>query len=104
MPQVQKITDKRKNAIDKFIEEFTNEQFEGICKIANCSDFLIGKNDKGWKADFDFIMRIDKANNIAEGKYSNSKGGMNDFKELWEEAKLEDEQTRNSTSNSTFSW
>lgn len=29
---------------------------------------------------------------------------MNDFKELWEEAKKEDEQNRNSTSNNTFGW
>ena len=29
---------------------------------------------------------------------------MNDFKELWEEAKKEDEQNRNSTSNNTFAW
>jgi hypothetical protein len=73
LPQVQKITDKREKAIDKFIENFTEEQFEQICKIANTTDFLIGKNDKGWKADFDFLMRIDKATNILEGKYANDK-------------------------------
>ena len=71
LPQVQKITEKREKAIDKFIKEFTEEQFEQICKIANSTDFLIGKNDRKWKADFDFFMRIDKATNILEGKYSN---------------------------------
>ena len=74
LPQVQKLTDKRNTAIDKFIKEFTEEQFEQICQIANSTDFLIGKNDKGWKADFDFLMRIDKATNIIEGKYNNTKG------------------------------
>lgn len=69
LPQVQKITDKRKTAIDKFTKEFTEEQFEQICKIANSTDFLIGKNEKKWKADFDFLMRIDKATNVLEGKY-----------------------------------
>lgn len=69
LPQVQKITDKRRTAIDKFTEEFTEEQFEQICKIANSTDFLIGKNEKKWKADFDFLMRIDKATNVLEGKY-----------------------------------
>ena len=50
-------------------------------------------------------MRIDKATAILEGKYNNtSKGCMNDFKELWEEARQEDEQARNNTSNNTFSW
>lgn len=49
-------------------------------------------------------MRIDKAISILEGKYSNSKGGINDFKELWEEAKREDEQAGNNTNNNTFGW
>ena len=102
LPQVQKITDKRKKTIDNFIKEFSEEQFEQICKIANASDFLTGNNDKGWKADFDFLMRIDKATNILEGKYSDNKGGINDFKELMEEAR--NEQRRNNTSNNSFGW
>lgn len=73
MPQVQKLTSKREQAIDKFLKEFTKEQFEQICKIANTTDFLIGKNDNGWKADFDFLMRTDKATSVLEGKYANEK-------------------------------
>ena len=104
-PKVQKITDKRNKAIDNFLKEFTIEQFEEICKIANCSEFLIGNNDHNWKADFDFLMRVDKATAIMEGKYSNKKRDkMDDFKELWEEARLEDEQTGNNTNNNSFSW
>lgn len=106
LPQVQKITDKREKAIDKFVKEFTEEQFIEICILANSTDFLIGKNEKGWKADFDFLMRIDKATNILEGKYNNngSKGKIDDFKELWEEARQEDEQNGNNAGNNTFSW
>lgn len=106
LPQVQKITDKREKAIDKFLKEFTEEQFKEICILANSTNFLIGKNAKGWKADFDFLMRTDKATSILEGKYSNneSSGGINDFKELWEEARKEDEQNGNSTSDNTFGW
>ncbi len=69
LPQVQKLTEKREKNIDEFLKEFTEEQFEQICKIANATDFLIGKNKEKWKADFDFIMRIDKATAILEGKY-----------------------------------
>lgn len=104
MPQVQKITEKRKKSIDKFLKEFTEEQFIEICVLANTTDFLIGNNDNGWKADFDFLMRTDKATSVLEGKYSNSKNdnGINDFKELWEEAK--NDKTGNNTSNNSFSW
>lgn len=35
---------------------------------------------------------------------SSSKGSFDDFKELWEEARIEDEQTGNNTSNNPFSW
>ena len=70
LPQVQKLTTKREKAIDNFLKEFTEEQFIEICIRANVTDFLIGKNEKGWKADFDFLIRTDKATNILEGKYS----------------------------------
>lgn len=105
LPQVQKLTDKRNKTIDKFLKEFSIEQLEEICKIANVSEFLTGNNDRNWKADFDFIMRTDKATAILEGKYSSTKkGGINDFKELMEEARIEDEQNRNSASNNPFGW
>ena len=73
LPQVQKLTDKRNKAVDNFLKEFTLEQFAEICTKANESDFLAGKNDRGWKADFDFLVRIDKATSILEGKYDNEK-------------------------------
>lgn len=74
LPQVQKLTDKRNKSIDNFLKEFSIEQFEEICKIANVSDFLKGNNDRKWKADFDFIMRSDKATAILEGKYNTTSG------------------------------
>lgn len=74
LPQVQKLTEKREKAIDKFLKEFSEEQFIQICQIANNTDFLIGKNNEGWKADFDFMMRTDKATNILEGKYGGTNG------------------------------
>lgn len=70
LPQVKTITEKRKTAIRKFEKEFTIEQFKEICDIANEAPFLIGDNDRGWKADFDFILRVDKATSILEGKYT----------------------------------
>lgn len=73
MPQVQKITEKREKSIDKFLKEFTIEDFKNICNLANNNSFLTGENERHWKADFDFLMRTDKATNVLEGKYSNSK-------------------------------
>ena len=87
LPHVQKVTPKRERAIDTFLKEFTLDEFKRICEIANSSDFLTGNNNRGWKADFDFIMRIDKATAILEGKYGNKtrNSNSNDLKELEEE-------------------
>lgn len=78
LSQVQKVTDKREKAIDNFLKEFTIEQFEEICKKANNTAFLIGKNDRKWKADFDFLMRTDKAISILENKYNSQEKSMNE--------------------------
>ncbi len=98
MPQIQKITDKRNKSIDNFIKEFSIEQFKEICKIANTSDFLIGQNDRNWKADFDFLMRSDKATAILEGKYNQKNKGKiidNSNCDRWLEKKMREEAEKN---------
>lgn len=102
LSKVLKITEKRKNSIRKFLKEFTIDDFINICKLANENNFLIGNNDRNWKADLDFLLRPDKAIAILENKYSNKKSGIDDFKELWKEA--QNEQTGNNTGNNSFSW
>ena len=74
LPKCLKITEKRKVAINKCLKEKIDEEvFKEICIKANQSDFLIGENDRSWKADFDFVTRVDKAMQILEGKYQNKK-------------------------------
>lgn len=103
LSEVKKITDKRKVAINKFLKEFDNKQFQDICISANSSDFLTGHNDRGWKADFDFLIRPDKAVKILEGQYDYKKQPeLSSWSKLWKEAK-EDEQSRNNTDNSLSS-
>jgi hypothetical protein len=61
-----------------------------------------GSSGKKYKSDYRAILSwvIDKVKQKTTAKSN----GMSDFKQLWEEAKLEDEQTGNSTGNNTFSW
>lgn len=97
LPQLKVLSEQRKKAIQKFSDVFSIEQFEEICKIANKSDFLIGKNARGWKADFDFILRTDKATSILEGKYSNEVTSESDItpsstEDKWEKLKRTLEQ------------
>ena len=100
LPQIQKLTDKRKTAINKLLKEFNVEQFKEICINANVSDFLTGNNDRGWKADFDFIIRPDKAVKILEGQYNNKKRTkMSVFQEMWNEEVSKNDQAGNNTSH-----
>jgi hypothetical protein len=41
------------------------------------SDFLCGKNDRGWRADFDFFIKPETHIKIMEGKYDNRNGVKN---------------------------
>ena len=83
LPKCLKITEKRKVAINKCLKEKINEEvFKQICIKANQSDFLIGENDRNWKADFDFVTRSDKAMQILEGKYENRQKSNNIFYEI----------------------
>lgn len=73
LPRVIVINDQRKEAIRKFAEQFTFDQFDEICRRANVSNFLIGKTSRaGWKADFEFLLRPKQAVRILEGGYDNA--------------------------------
>lgn len=77
LTQIQKISEQRKSAILARLKEyepynpevFFESIFEKVCQ----SDFLIGNNDKGWKADFDWIIKKANFLKILEGTYKNSK-------------------------------
>lgn len=69
LPKVVKITDKRKKAIQKILQKYSWEEIREVFYLADQSSFLNGLNDRGWKADIDFILREDKFINILEGKY-----------------------------------
>lgn len=73
LPKVRKLTPKREKGIVNILSKFTQEEIlQAFDNIKN-SDFLNGKNDRGWKADLDFILREDKFVAVLEGKYNNNK-------------------------------
>ena len=83
LSQVMKLTDKRKKAIATFLKSMTIDDFEKACIMANNTPFLCGQSKSGWKANFDFIIKVDNATKIIEGVYSGDcrMGGL-DFVDL----------------------
>lgn len=86
LPQVKLLSGKRKKAIRDFLKQLTVDDFRSACEKANESDFMTGSNDRGWKADFDFMIRVDKAINILEGKFDNKKSGSFDTDDFMQAA------------------
>lgn len=82
------MTSKALELLLRNLEKLTNLEEE---KIAILNQSI----EHGWQTVYPL-----KNNN-----QNNSKGGMNDFKQLWEEAKIEEnEQNGNNSNNNTFSW
>ena len=69
--KVQKVSEKRKEAIRARLKGFTLSEIKTAFENAENSDFLKGKNDRGWKADFDWMMNESNLIKILEGRYSN---------------------------------
>jgi hypothetical protein len=83
LPSVIKVSESRKKAIAKFLKQMTTEDFEQACITANNTPFLCGQSKSGWKANFDFIIKVDNAAKIIEGVYSGeAKSGGYDFTDL----------------------
>jgi hypothetical protein len=79
LPKAQVMSETRKTHIKARWRQydFNMARFEELFKKAEESDFLKGKNDKNWKADFDWLINEANMTKTLEGKYDN-KGGRLD--------------------------
>lgn len=72
-PKVKVLSDVRKKAIKARLNYYSMEDLEEAFRKAEASDFLKGKNERNWQADFDWIMKDRNLTKILEGKYDNRK-------------------------------
>jgi DNA replication protein DnaD len=69
------LSEKRKATVRTRIKEHGKDFFKEVVDKASESNFLNGENDRGWKADFDWIMRPTNFVKILEGNYDNDRQG-----------------------------
>lgn len=69
--RVGKINGRRMEYIRSRAREYSKEDLAIVVRKAAASDFLNGKNKKGWKADFTWIFRPNNFPKILEGNYDN---------------------------------
>lgn len=70
LPKCIRVTAKRSKAIVNILKKYSKEEIIVAFESIEASDFCKGRNDRGWKADIDFISREDKFVSALEGKYN----------------------------------
>lgn len=81
LPSVRAVTTKRKTAIASRLKDgFFRDNWKSAMIQIPQQPFLLGENNRGWKADFDWFLQPDTVAKITEGKYSQGKKPSQEFK------------------------
>lgn len=74
-PKLRSITSSREKHIKSRIKEYNDniEVFKELFQKAEDSDFLKGKNDNKWKANFDWLINSTNMAKVLENNYENKK-------------------------------
>ena len=79
-PTLRNVSENRKKAIAARWKEYAQnlEIFRELFTMAEASPFLKGKNDRNWRADFNWLINSENMAKVLEGNYnsSNNKGGQ----------------------------
>jgi predicted phage replisome organizer len=69
-PSVRSLSEARKKAIKARLNTYSVEDFKTVFQNAEESDFLKGKNNRNWRADFDWFIADKNFIKVLEGKYA----------------------------------
>lgn len=69
LAKVVKLTEVRRKKIKARIKEYSVDDWSKAMNAIYNSKFLRGENDRGWKADFDFLLEPSKFIKLLEGTY-----------------------------------
>ena len=72
LPQIQKMTTARKNAVKKLLKELEQPTFQNLANyfydfVDHAKPFYFGENDRGWRANFDYIIKPSTYLKVVEG-------------------------------------
>ena len=74
LPSATLLTEARKKFIKNALKNKIDiSMFENAFRNAQSSNFLTGENERGWRADFDWILKEANIVKILEGTYDNKK-------------------------------
>ena len=73
LPRVKSITPQRRKAIMAALKQLGDTDISELFRKTAASDWLSGRNNKGWSADFDWVLEPSHLVRIMEGNYDNRK-------------------------------
>ena len=71
LPKVRLVTERRKRSLGIRLRERTLDEFKELFSLAAQSDFLCGKNDRSWTANFDWLINESNMVKVLEGNFTN---------------------------------
>lgn len=74
LPKVRIVTPKREKTLVARLRERSMEDFAELFKKASASEFLCGENDRGWTANFDWLINETNMAKVLEGNFDNRQG------------------------------
>jgi hypothetical protein len=77
-PKVRSISEARKKAIQARLRVHGVETIREVFEKAENSDFLKGKNNNNWSANFDWLMKDNNFSKTLDGMYDNRQKGVAD--------------------------
>lgn len=69
LPAIKTLSDARKRSIKARLNTYTVDDLHEAFRLAEESDFLKGKNDRNWTANFDWIIKDANLAKILDGNY-----------------------------------
>ena len=89
-PSIKSLSDARKKAIKARLKTYSIEEFEEVFRKAEESDFLKGRNDRNWMANFDWLIKDANMAKVLDGNYENKIGNRNTYQKQTKADELDD--------------
>ncbi len=70
-PKLTSLSETRKKAIKARLNSYTIDDLKRVFELAEQSDFLKGKNDRDWTANFDWLIKDSNMAKVLDGNYAN---------------------------------
>lgn len=91
LPKACKLTNERKRHIKScFAQKFTAADFEKAFRTVQGNPFLRGENERGWHANFDWLIKPANLIKVIEGNYSRTEPvnrPPDELEQIWRNAK-----------------